>query len=83
MWYVYMLECGDGTLYTGVTTDVTRRVAQHAHAQGAKYTRARGVSKLRYTEACATRAEACRREAEIKGWTRARKVEFIERSLDR
>ncbi len=80
---MYILECGDGTLYTGVTTDVMRRVGEHTRAQGAKYTRARGVSVLRYTEACATRSEACRREAEIKRWTRAQKMDLIRQSLDR
>ena len=50
-WYVYILECGDGTLYTGITDDVLRRLRTHETGKGAKYTRGRGPLKLRYHEA--------------------------------
>ena len=78
MWYVYIIECKDGTLYTGVTTDVTRRFNEHATAQGAKYTRTHGVSKLLYNEAYESKSDAYRREAQIKRWTRVKKLHLIQ-----
>ena len=77
MWYVYILECGDGTLYTGVTTDVQRRFSEHANGTGAKYTRARGAVRVVYTEECGSRPLACRREAVIKGMRRHTKLALI------
>jgi len=78
-WSVYMLRCADGSLYTGITTDVVRRVAEHngegaPGAQGARYTRSRRPVQLVYMEAAANRAEAARREAAIKRLDRARKL---------
>ena len=77
MWYVYILECNDGTLYTGVTTDVERRLHKHATGQGAKYTRARGVKRLLHAEEYSSKSEAYRREAQIKGWSRKEKCNLI------
>ncbi|HQU15835.1 MAG: hypothetical protein B7Z66_03300 [Chromatiales bacterium 21-64-14] len=66
-WYVYIVQCRDGTLYTGITTDVTRRVAEHNHgALGARYTRARRPVHLIYQERSASRAMAARREHAIR-----------------
>ncbi len=65
-WYVYILRCGDGTLYTGITDDVPRRLAAHRSGKGAKYTRGRGPLSLVYTEACPDRSAAARREYAIK-----------------
>ena len=68
-WYVYMLRCADGSLYTGVTTDLDRRVKEHNHglaSRGAKYTRVRQPVSLVYSEALASRSLACKREWEIK-----------------
>ncbi|HWR78371.1 MAG TPA: GIY-YIG nuclease family protein [Thiobacillus sp.] len=75
-WCVYMLRCADGSLYTGITTDITRRVAEHNgdSALGARYTRSRRPVQLVYVEAAANRAEAARREAAIKLLDRARKL---------
>ncbi len=75
-WQVYMLRCADGTLYTGITTDVDRRVAEHngEGGPGARYTRSRRPVALVYVEAAASRAEAARREAAIKRLDRARKL---------
>ena len=75
-WCVYMLRCADGSLYTGITTDVVRRVAEHngAGALGARYTRSRRPVKLVHVEPAADRAEATRREAAIKQLGRARKL---------
>jgi putative endonuclease len=79
MWYVYILECGDGTLYTGTTTDVARRVDEHRSGTGAKYTASRGVKRLVYTEKKSSRSSAQKREAEIKNWTRLQKTRLIQK----
>jgi putative endonuclease len=75
-WCVYMLRCADGTLYTGITTDVLRRVAEHngERGPGARYTRSRRPVQLVYVEAAPDRAAASRREAQIKRLDRARKL---------
>ena len=66
MFFVYMLHCSDGTLYTGWTTDVVQRLTVHNEGRGAKYTRSRLPVKLVYVEAVASRSEALRKEAAIK-----------------
>lgn len=73
---VYILECKDGTLYTGITTDVERRIAEHTNGTGAKYTRARKVKRLLYTEKHKNRSAAQKREAQIKALTRTKKLEL-------
>ena len=73
-WWVYILRCGDGTLYTGMTDDPERRLAAHRSGHGAKYTRGRGPLELVYSEACGTRGDALRREAAIKRLPRAKNV---------
>ncbi len=73
-WYVYILSCGDGSLYTGMTDDVLRRLNAHRAGKGAKYTRGRGPLELRYQELCATRSAALRREREIKSLSHAEKL---------
>jgi len=75
-WCVYMLRCADGTLYTGITTDVDRRIAEHngEGGPGARYTRSRRPVQLVYVEVAANRADASRREAAIKQLDRARKL---------
>jgi putative endonuclease len=75
-WCVYMLRCADGTLYTGITTDIARRVAEHngEGGLGARYTRSRRPVQLAYVEAAADRAEAARREAAIKRLDRVHKL---------
>lgn len=65
-WFVYMLRCGDGTLYTGVTDDVPRRLAAHRAGKGAKYTRGRGPLELVYQEQVPDKSAALRREYQIK-----------------
>jgi putative endonuclease len=73
-WYVYVAELGDGTLYTGATTDLASRIARHAAGRGAKYTRGRGGARLRYWEAHPTRGAALSREAQVKRLPRAKKL---------
>lgn len=77
-WFVYILRCADGTLYTGVTTDVARRVAEHnASLRGAKYTRVRRPVSLARQEAFPDRSSACVREAAIKKLSRAEKMDLV------
>ncbi|QPW58728.1 GIY-YIG nuclease family protein [Clostridium botulinum] len=64
--YVYILECSDGTLYTGWTTDIGRRVKEHNNGKGAKYTKARRPVTLKYYEEFKTKNEAMKRECAIK-----------------
>jgi putative endonuclease len=79
-WFVYVVRCGDGSFYTGVSTDVDARVAKHNAGAGARYTRARGPVKLVHVERKRSRSNALRREAAIKALTRARKVELMGRA---
>lgn len=72
--YVYILSCADGTLYTGWTTDLNRRLAAHNAGSGAKYTRSRRPVALLYSEECASRGAALRRESAVKRLTRAQKL---------
>jgi putative endonuclease len=74
---VYLLECGDGSLYAGVAVDFGKRLAQHQAGKGAKYTRGRGPLLVRYLEAQPDKGSALRREIEIKRMTRARKERLI------
>ena len=67
-WYVYILRCGDGTLYTGITDDVERRLAAHRSGKGAKYTRGRGPLELE------DKSTALKREAQIKKLSRSQKL---------
>ena len=76
-WWVYILECRDGTLYTGCTDDVPRRLAAHNAGNGAKYTRGRTPVLLRYCEERPDRSAALRREAAIKRLTRKEKQALI------
>ncbi len=76
-WWVYILECRDGTLYTGCTDDVPRRLAAHNAGRGAKYTRSRAPVTLRYREEHPDRSAALRREAAIKRLTRTEKQTLI------
>ncbi len=75
--YVYILECADGTLYTGWTTCPERRVKAHNSGKGAKYTRSRRPVRLVYTETCQNQSDALRREYEIKQLSRAQKLLLI------
>ena len=72
-WTVYILRCGDNTLYTGITNDLPRRLAAHRSGKGAKYTRGRGPLTLLYTEEQPDRSAASRREAAIKTLSRTEK----------
>jgi putative endonuclease len=75
--FVYVVRCADGTLYTGYTTDVERRVAEHNAGTGAKYTRGRRPVTLVHTEAFASKSAAMRREYAVKQMRRRRKLRLI------
>ncbi|MBO5891159.1 MAG: GIY-YIG nuclease family protein [Oscillospiraceae bacterium] len=76
-WTVYILRCGDGSLYTGVAKDVQARLEMHRCGKGAKYTRGRGPLKLVYEEVCPDKGTALKRELAIKGLTRNEKQKMI------
>ena len=76
-YYVYMIRCADGTLYTGSTDDVERRFQLHSNGKGAKYTRGRGPLTLVYSEKLPTWSDALKREHAIKKLTRAQKEQLI------
>lgn len=76
-WKLYILRCGDGSLYTGITTDVEKRLAAHRSGKGAKYIRGRGPLEVVYREACGDHSTALKRELEIKALTREQKEWLI------
>jgi putative endonuclease len=80
-WHVYMVRCRDGSLYTGIATDVLRRMAEHAGAggRGAKYLRGRGPLRLVFKRSAPTRGAALRLEREIKRLTKRKKEELVTR----
>ena len=77
-WVVYILECKDGSLYTGITDRLQHRLAAHRAGKGAKYTKGRGPLKLRYLEDCADHSAALKREIEIKRLTKNQKWELCQ-----
>ena len=77
-WKVYILHCADNTLYTGITTDIERRIKEHNNGnKGARYTRTRRPVKLAYQESCISRSEASSREHSIKKLKRTEKLKLI------
>jgi putative endonuclease len=76
-WQVYIILCSDGALYTGITTDLRRRFAQHVSGRGAKYFRGRQPLEIVYQEVGHTRSTATRRELEIKTLARSEKLSLI------
>ena len=81
-WKLYILRCGDGTLYTGITTDVERRLEEHRSGKGAKYTRGRAPLELVYMETGMDKSTALKRELEIKGLPRLEKEKLIQRTSE-
>ncbi|HLD44322.1 MAG TPA: GIY-YIG nuclease family protein [bacterium] len=77
MHYVYLLQCRDGSLYTGVATDLEKRLAQHMAGKGSKYVRSRLPFTLVYREECESQSEALKRECHIKSLSRAEKLVLI------
>lgn len=83
-WITYILHCADDTLYTGVTTDLDRRLHEHNHCnkKGAKYTRVRRPVIVFHHEKRESRSDACKREAEIKKLSRQQKLALVQASAD-
>jgi putative endonuclease len=80
-YFIYILECNDGSLYTGITKDISKRLDEHnTKDKGAKYTKARRPVKLMYQEESDNRSTASKREYEIKKFTRVKKLQLIEKS---
>ena len=82
MYYVYLIECEDGTIYTGITTDIQRRFKEHSLGKGGAYTRSKKVKKVLYTEEYKDRSSALKRETEIKGWRREKKLGLIQKRAE-
>lgn len=78
MYYVYMLQCADGSFYTGYTTDVAKRAKVHNSGHGAKYTRSRCPVHVVYHEACTDKSSALKRECAIKAMTHSQKAALIQ-----
>lgn len=80
MYFVYILECENSSLYTGITTNVQRRFTEHKNGKGGHYTRSKKVTKILYTENMPDRSTALKREAEIKKLTRSKKLSLIQKN---
>ncbi len=78
VWFTYILECADGSYYVGITNDVTLRLAEHNNGQGARWTAQRRPVKLRYAESHSSKSAARKREIEIKGWRREKKIALFD-----
>lgn len=77
-WCVYILECGDGSFYTGVTNDVDARMKVHAEGKGSKYVRQKGFKKLLRVQPCKDKSEACKCECAIKKLHRGEKLGWFD-----
>jgi putative endonuclease len=77
MYFVYLLQCADNSIYTGITTDLERRFAEHKNKKGGHYTASHKVEKIIYTEQFPAKSAALKREAQIKSWRREKKLELI------
>jgi putative endonuclease len=76
-WFFYIVECSDTSLYCGITNNIERRIEEHNNGLGGKYTRSRLPVKLRYSEQCAGKGEALKREHEVRQWTRKKKLALL------
>ena len=76
-WYVYLLMCKDGSLYTGVTNDLDKRMDKHASGKGSKYVYLKGFEKLVFSRLCRNKSDACKKEYQIKQLTRLEKLRWF------
>lgn len=81
MWFVYILLCLDNSLYTGSTNDLEKRLDTHKSGKGGKYTRSHKPLRMIYSEEFKSKSEALKREAEIKSWTRSKKIKNLNLKL--
>ncbi len=77
MWFMYLMLCRDKSIYTGITYDLKKRFATHKEGRGGHYTRSRKVVEILYSEQFETKSEALKRELQIKGWRREKKLNLI------
>lgn len=77
-WVTYMVECSDGSIYTGISNNVSKRVSDHNNGKGAKYTRSRSPVTLKWSQSCDNRSEASKLEYKIKKLSRKQKLKLIE-----
>jgi putative endonuclease len=77
MWYVYIVECSDSTLYTGITTDIAKRIEKHNKGTGARYTKGRGPVLLKKSFECSNKSEALKLEYTIKQLPREEKLTYV------
>jgi putative endonuclease len=78
-WFVYIVECCDGSLYTGITNQLEKRISAHNSGKGAKYTKSRTPVVLKFFSTCASKSEACKQEIAIKKLSRTDKLALIEK----
>ena len=78
MYFVYLLKCVDGSIYTGITNDLERRFNQHKNKKGGAYTQAHRAARIAHIEQFPNRSEALKREAEIKSWRREKKLRLVQ-----
>lgn len=76
-WFVYILECLDGSFYTGITTDIIKRMAVHSSGKGSKYVKNKGFKQLLFSKSCSNRSEASKFEYEIKQLPRNEKLNWF------
>lgn len=77
MYYIYLIQCEDKSIYTGITNDLERRFKEHKDRIGGHYTASHKVDRIIYTEVFQTKSEALKREAQIKGWRREKKLNLV------
>ncbi len=77
MWFVYVLLCADGSFYTGATNNLEKRLADHKSGKGGRYTRSHQVLEMIHSEKFPTKSEALEKEAEIKSWSREKKIKAL------
>ncbi len=81
IYFLYIVECNDKSLYTGITTNVARRFKEHQSGKGGAYTSSRKVTRVLYTEKFKNRSQASKRESEIKSWKRQKKLALIKQKF--
>lgn len=77
MWFIYILLCEDGSLYTGCSNNIEQRFSDHKNGKGGRYTRSHKPIKIIYQEKSPTHSEALKRESEIKSWNREKKIKIL------
>lgn len=82
VYFVYILQCSDSSLYTGITTDINKRINVHNSGKGSKYVFSHKPFKLVYKEKLGNRSEASKRESEIKKWSRDEKIQNLKLNLE-